>query len=155
MAREALELAEQRGWSQHPSVACAYLVLVGAHFEWGDLDAAQRYLDLGVACRPEPAISVAIALAQAVVSYAKGDPAAGLELLRRAQLDLRRLNGPHAMTVSLREWEARLLAATRRIEQAKRCSHPPRSVRFPRRRRLRSGPGCSLLRGMRPVPWRR
>jgi LuxR family transcriptional regulator, maltose regulon positive regulatory protein len=118
LAREALELAEQRGWSQHPSVACAYLVLVGAHFEWGDLDAAQRYLDLGVACRPEPAISVAIALAQAVVSHANGDPAAGLELLRDAQRDLRRLNGPHALAVSLREWEARLLAATGRIEQA-------------------------------------
>lgn len=84
----------------------------------GDLDAAQRYLDLAVACRPEPAISVAIALAQAVVSYANGDPAAGLELLRDAQQDLRRLNGPHALAVSLREWEARLLAATGRMEQA-------------------------------------
>ncbi len=86
--------------------------------EWGDLDAAQRYLDLGAACRPEPAIGVAIALAQAVVSHAKGGSAAGLELLGDAQQELRRLNGPHALAVSLREWEARLLVATGRIEQA-------------------------------------
>jgi LuxR family transcriptional regulator, maltose regulon positive regulatory protein len=118
LAREALELAERRGWSQQPNAACAYLVLGGAHLDWGDLDAAQRYLALGAACRPEPAISVAIALTRAVVFHAKGDPAAGLELLRDAQQDLRRLNGPHALALSLRDWEARLLVATGRIEQA-------------------------------------
>jgi LuxR family maltose regulon positive regulatory protein len=55
LAREALALAERRGWSQNPSAACAYLVLGGAHFDWGDLAAAERYLDLAMACRPEPA----------------------------------------------------------------------------------------------------
>src|SRR5918993_3358507 len=50
LAREALELAERRGWSQNPSAACAYLVLGGAHFDWGDLAAAERYLDLAMDC---------------------------------------------------------------------------------------------------------
>jgi LuxR family maltose regulon positive regulatory protein len=84
-----------------------------------------------VACRPEPAISVAIDLARAVVSHARGDAPAGLELLRAAQQDLRRLHGPHALTVSLREWEARLLAANGRAEQAQallqRSDRGPRS----------------------------
>jgi LuxR family maltose regulon positive regulatory protein len=131
LAREALQLAERRGWSHNPSAACAYLVLGGAHFEWGDLAAADHYLDLAVACRPEPAISVAIDLARAVVSHARGDAPAGLELLRAAQQDLRRLHGPHALTVSLREWEARLLAANGRAEQAQallqRSDRGPRS----------------------------
>lgn len=118
LAREALQLAERRGWSQNLSVACAYLVLGGAHFDWGDLAAADRYLDLAVACRPEPAISVAIDLTRAVVSHARGDTPAGLELLRAARQDLQRLHGPHALTASLWEWEARLLASTGRTEQA-------------------------------------
>jgi LuxR family maltose regulon positive regulatory protein len=119
LAREALALAERRGWSQNPSAACAYLVLGGAHFEWGDLAAAERYLDLAMACRPEPAISLTIGLTRAVAAHAKGDPAAGLEILRGAQQELERLNGPYVMAASLREWEARLLAATGQIEQAR------------------------------------
>jgi LuxR family maltose regulon positive regulatory protein len=119
LAREALMLAERRGWSQNPSTACAYLVLGGAHFEWGDLAAAERYLDLAMACRPEPAISLTIGLTRAVVAHAKGEPAAGLAILWSAQQELQQLNGPYVMAASLREWEARLLAATGRIEQAR------------------------------------
>ncbi|MFL6105264.1 MAG: LuxR C-terminal-related transcriptional regulator [Actinomycetes bacterium] len=119
LAREALALAERRGWSQNPSTACAYLVLGGARFDWGDLAAAERYLDLAMACRPEPAITLTIGLTRAVVAHANGDPAAALEVLRGAQQELQRLNGPYAMAASLREWEARLLAATGHIEQAR------------------------------------
>ena len=119
LAREALALAERRGWSQNPSAACAYLVLGGAHFDWGDLAAAERYLDLAMACRPEPAISLTIGLTRAVVTHANGDSAAGLEILRVAQQELQRLNGPYVMAASLREWEARLLAATGQVEQAR------------------------------------
>jgi LuxR family maltose regulon positive regulatory protein len=119
LAREALELADRRGWSQNPSVACAYLVLGGAHFDWGDLAAAERYLDLAMACRPEPAISLTIGLTRAVIAHAKGDPAAGLTILRDAQQELERLHGPYVMAASLQEWEARLLAAAGRIEQAR------------------------------------
>ena len=124
LAREALVLAERRGWSRQPNVACAYLVLGSAHLDRGDLAAADRYLELGAACRPEPAIGVAIGLARAVLSHAKGDPAAGLETLRGAQQELQRFNGPHAMAASLRQWEARLLAATGRIDEA-RALLPP------------------------------
>ena len=119
LAREALALAERRGWSQNPSTACAYLVLGGARFDWGDLAAAERYLDLAMACRPEPAITLTIGLTRAVITHAKGDPAAALEILRVAQQELQRLNGPYVMAASLREWEARLLAATGHIEQAR------------------------------------
>jgi LuxR family maltose regulon positive regulatory protein len=119
LAREALALAERRGWSQNPSAACAYLVLGGAHFEWGDLAAAGRYLDLAMACRPEPAISLTIGLTRAVAAHAKGESAAGLAILWGAQQELQRLNGPYVMAASLREWEARLLAATDRVDQAR------------------------------------
>jgi LuxR family maltose regulon positive regulatory protein len=118
LAREALALADRRGWSQNPSAACAYLVLGGAHFEWGDLAAAERYLDLSMACRPEPAISGTIGLTRAVAAHAKGEPAVGLAILREAQQELERLNGPYVMAASLRQWEARMLAATGRIQQA-------------------------------------
>jgi LuxR family maltose regulon positive regulatory protein len=118
LAREALALAERRGWAQNPSAACAYLVLGGAHFEWGDLAAAERYLDLAMACQPEPAIRLTIGLTRAVAAHAKGEPAAGLAILRGAQQELQRLNGPHVLAASLREWEARLLAATGQAEQA-------------------------------------
>jgi LuxR family transcriptional regulator, maltose regulon positive regulatory protein len=91
----------------------------GAHFEWGDLAAAERYLDLAMACRPEPAISLTIGLTRAVVARAKGEPAAGLAILRGAQQELERLNGPYVMAASLRQWEARLLAATGRVEEAR------------------------------------
>jgi LuxR family transcriptional regulator, maltose regulon positive regulatory protein len=128
LAQQALALAERRGWSQQPSVACAYLVLGGAHFDRGDLAAADRYLDLGAGCRPEPAISVTIALTRAVVAHARGDAAAGLEILRDAQQELQRLNGPYVLAASLAEWEVRLLAASGRIEQAQALlpsSHEP------------------------------
>jgi LuxR family maltose regulon positive regulatory protein len=118
LAQEALALAERRGWSQNPSAACAYLVLGGAHFDRGDLAAAERYLDLAMACRPEPAISLTIGLTRAVVAHAKGEPAAGLAILGDAQQELERLNGPYVLAASLQEWEARLLTATDRIEQA-------------------------------------
>jgi LuxR family transcriptional regulator, maltose regulon positive regulatory protein len=131
LAQEALALAERRGWSQNPSAACAYLVLGGAHFDWGDLAAAGRHLDLAMACRPEPAISLTIALTRAVVTHANGDPAAALEILRGAQKELQRLNGPYVMAASLREWEARLLAATGQVEQARALlstsDEPPQS----------------------------
>jgi LuxR family transcriptional regulator, maltose regulon positive regulatory protein len=119
LAGEALALAERRGWSQNPSAACAYLVLGGAHFEWGDLAAAERYLDLAMACRPEPAISGTIGLTRAVAARARGEPAAGLAILRGAQQELERLNGPYVLAASLRQWEARLLAATGRVEEAR------------------------------------
>src|SRR5215213_363119 len=119
LAQEALALAERRGWSQNPSAACAYLVLGGAHFEWGDLAAAERYLDLAMACRPEPAISGTIGLTRAVAALAKGEPATGLAILRGAQQELERLNGPYVLAASLRQWEARLLAATGRGDQAR------------------------------------
>jgi LuxR family transcriptional regulator, maltose regulon positive regulatory protein len=119
LAREALALAERRGWSQNPSAACAYLVLGGAHFEWGDLAAAERYLDLAMACRPEPAIGLTVGLTRAVAAHAKGDPAGGLAILRGAQQELERLNGPYVLAASLRQWAARLVAATGRVEQAR------------------------------------
>ena len=119
LAREALALAERRGWSQHSNLACAYLVLGGAHLYWGDLAAAARYLEAGVGCQPEPAAAVAIGLARAVAAHASGDPAAGLEILRGAQQQLRRFNGPHVMGAALREWEVRLLTVTGRVEQAR------------------------------------
>src|SRR5215216_1655998 len=119
LAQEALALAERRGWSQNPSAACAYLVLGGGHFEWGDLAAAERYLDLAMACRPEPAISLTIGLTRAVAARAKGEPATGLAILRGAQQELERLNGPYVLAASLRQWEARLLAATGRGDQAR------------------------------------
>ena len=72
-----------------------------------------------MACRPEPAISLTIGLTRAVVTHANGDSAAGLEILRVAQQELQRLNGPYVMAASLREWEARLLAATGQVEQAR------------------------------------
>src|SRR5204862_525943 len=99
-------------------VALATVSLYRARLR-GDLDAAERYLDLAMACRPEPAISLTIALTRAVVTHANGDPAAGLEILRGAQQELQRLNGPYVMAASLREWEARLLAATGQVEQAR------------------------------------
>ena len=131
LAQETLALAERRGWSRNPSAACAYLVLGGAHFDRGDLAAAERYLDLAMACRPEPAISLTIALTRAVVTHANGDPAAGLEILRGARKELQRLNGPYVLAASLREWEARLLAATGQVEQARALlstsDEPPQS----------------------------
>ena len=72
-----------------------------------------------MACRPEPAISLTIGLTRAVVARAKGEPAAGLAILRGAQQELERLNGPYVLAASLQEWEARLLAATDRIDQAR------------------------------------
>jgi hypothetical protein len=41
---------------------------------------AERYLDLALACRPEPAISITIGLTRAVAAYAKEDPAGGLAI---------------------------------------------------------------------------
>ena len=72
-----------------------------------------------MACGPEPAISLTIGLTRAVVAHAKGDPAAGLEILRGAQQELERLNGPYVLAASLRLWDARLLAATGRVDQAR------------------------------------
>jgi LuxR family maltose regulon positive regulatory protein len=59
-----------------------------------------------------------IGLTRAVAAHAKGEPAAGLAILREAQQELERLNGPYVMAASLRQWEARMLAATGRIQQA-------------------------------------
>jgi LuxR family maltose regulon positive regulatory protein len=101
-ARAALALPPCAGRCRLIGGAYAYLALALVRYEWDRLDDAERYLELAAGTGDpvaEPILTAGIAIARAGVLRARGELAAGYEVLVSARRDL----GANASPF-LREW---------------------------------------------------
>jgi LuxR family maltose regulon positive regulatory protein len=101
-ARAALALPPCAGQCRLVSSAYAYLALAFVRYEWDRLDDAERYLELAAGTGDqgaEPILTAGIAIARAGVLRARGELAAGYEVLVAAR---RELNGEPSRY--LRDW---------------------------------------------------
>ncbi|MFI0418780.1 LuxR C-terminal-related transcriptional regulator [Spongiactinospora sp. 9N601] len=87
IARTGLDLAERRGWTHTAEAAMAWHVLGWSHYLWGDLDAADQYLDRAedAARRGGAAEQATIRCDQALVQAARGDVGGALAALQEAR----------------------------------------------------------------------
>jgi LuxR family transcriptional regulator, maltose regulon positive regulatory protein len=102
--REALEVAEFRGWTGLGQAVVCFLALAALHLEWDDLPEAQRLLDAGLAAHrndPERIAFYALQATQARIHVAGGNIRQG----RRAIAACTAL-GPWAPPPLLRRWLA-------------------------------------------------
>ena len=115
IARNAVELAQLRGWEGSPQMMHALGALSLVEQEWDDLDAAEGHAhDLADIARrlDDVAGRAAVSIIQASLSLAGRDLDAelGLERLRGARVDLAGLESPRLQR-SVVALEARLMAA--------------------------------------------
>jgi LuxR family maltose regulon positive regulatory protein len=125
-ARAALALPPCAGRCRLVGAAYSYLALALVRYEWDRLDDAQRYLDLAAGPGDpdtEPILTVGIAVARTGLLRARGELAAGYEVLVAARRDV----GPNPSR-HLRDWliatEAELRTCYGDTETARELLNP-------------------------------
>jgi LuxR family maltose regulon positive regulatory protein len=120
LGREAVELAEERGWSSSMQAAGGYLALALVHYHRDELVEAGHYLDRAAAVpgtRPQP-VTLAIAMLRARLQRAWGDLPSSLATVASARQDLSGWRAP----VHLWRWlvltEAELRSAAGQAQSA-------------------------------------
>jgi LuxR family maltose regulon positive regulatory protein len=121
-SRQAIELAQQHGWSDEPFVAVAYTVLGGAMVSQGRLAEAERWL--GHAARilqpaVEPAVGMHLHYARGGLEMARGRHADAIAAFRAARQLTETLVTPHTLATSMQAHMLQalvLLGATRQVE---------------------------------------
>jgi LuxR family maltose regulon positive regulatory protein len=89
-AGTALTLAERRGWTLLPAAAIGYMSLAVVRLWREDLEAAERLTEQAAAAASksrERLVGPAVALAQARLLLARGDPLGALDRLRTASIE--------------------------------------------------------------------
>ena len=85
--RQALELAERRGWAGTPQTAMAHMALSVVHLWWHELDSAEEQVqraEQALEGTGERLLPAAVALMRARLALMRGDPLQALEGLRGA-----------------------------------------------------------------------
>jgi len=102
-AQDALGIPSCPGHRRMVHTAHAYLALAIAHYEWDEVDDADRYLNLASgASEParDPALAAAIAIVRALLLQARGDLTQGYETLLAGRRDL----GDQVPSTYLGDW---------------------------------------------------
>jgi LuxR family maltose regulon positive regulatory protein len=84
-AEVAIRLAQRRGWTALPAAAMAYQALASIHIYRNELDVAQRLVErsrAGIVRSPERFGPLSLALVQARLLIARGEPLTALDALR-------------------------------------------------------------------------
>ncbi len=123
-SRQAIDLAEEHGWSDEPFVAVAYTVLGGAMVSQGRLAEAERWL--GRAARTlqpevEPAVGMHLHYARGGLDMARGHHANAIAAFRAARQLAETLVTPHTLATPLRAHMLQalvLLGETRQVERS-------------------------------------
>jgi LuxR family maltose regulon positive regulatory protein len=123
-SRQAVELAEQHGWTGEPAAGNAYVVL-GSVLAWqGRLEEAEGWVQRAertVRPETEPAVGVRVHFIRGLVELARGRDADALAALRAAERLAGHLAAPGYLISVVRAWllEALVrLGETERAEQA-------------------------------------
>src|SRR5690348_8813684 len=123
-ARQAIDLADQHGWSDEPFVAVAYTVLGGAMVSQGRLAEGERWLGHAAhTLRPdvEPAVGMHLHYARGGLEMARGRHADAIAAFRAAQQLAEKLVTPHTLATPMRAHTLQalvLLGETGRVERS-------------------------------------
>ena len=123
-SRQAIDLAEEHGWSDEPFVAVAYTVLGGAMVSQGRLAEAERWL--GRAARTlqpevEPAVGMHLHYARGGLEMARGHHANAIAAFQAARQLAETLVTPHTLATPMRAHMLQalvLLGETRQVERS-------------------------------------
>jgi LuxR family maltose regulon positive regulatory protein len=99
LGRQAIELAERRGWGEEPIAGVAYAQLAGVMVGQGQLEEAERWFGrAGRALRVElePAAGINMHWPRAVLELVRGRPERALEAIRAAEALAGQLRTPYA-----------------------------------------------------------
>jgi LuxR family transcriptional regulator, maltose regulon positive regulatory protein len=108
--RQAIAVAERVGWSTHPFVGVAYMLLGSLLIECGRLAEGERWLqraDPILARGPEPAATVGLRHAQGMLDMARGRFAEALAAFRDGERLTEQLRAPHFLAAVARQWQLR------------------------------------------------
>src|SRR5690242_8889210 len=122
--KQAIDLADQHGWSDEPFVAVAYTVLGGAMVSQGRLAEGERWL--GHAAHTlrsdvEPAVGMHLHYARGGLEMARGRHADAIAAFRAAQQLAEKLVTPHTLATPMRAHTLQalvLLGETGRVERS-------------------------------------
>jgi LuxR family maltose regulon positive regulatory protein len=135
LSARAVELAEQRGWSEGPSVACAYLARAAGAYRSGAFEHAEGLASHAAAAArsAEAPLQTATAALQALALAAAGPRSAARGVLKLRALRVtiaRAAELPRFLERALVDIEARVLLAAGEVAQARavlaaaRAAHP-------------------------------
>jgi LuxR family maltose regulon positive regulatory protein len=106
-SREAIELADRLGWSQHPVVGDAYLALGGGVLSRGRLEQADLWLDRATRALSgvrDPEASVSLPFTRGILRFAQRRYDEAVTSLRDAE----RAPATHFLSASARTWRLRV-----------------------------------------------
>jgi len=119
-SRQAIDLAERRGWTDDPPAGFAYMAL-GSVLAWqGRLDEAEAWVQRAertVRAEADPAAALRVLYFRGQLELGRGRPAGALAAFRAAE----RLAGPYPLAGQIRAWLLHALVRlgdTDRAEQA-------------------------------------
>jgi LuxR family maltose regulon positive regulatory protein len=121
---QAIELANQHGWADHPVVGVAYLALGVAMVTQGRLEDAERALSQAertVRTEVDPAAGMRLLYGRGMLEFVSGRHDAALRAFQAAERLARPLVTPHTLALRLRSHLLQTLARqgeTRQVEQA-------------------------------------
>jgi LuxR family transcriptional regulator, maltose regulon positive regulatory protein len=121
---QAIELARQHGWTDHPIAGVAYLALGVAMVTQGRLEDAERALDQAertVRTEVDPAAGMRLRYGRGMLEFVSGRHDAALSAFQAAERLASALVTPHTLALRLRSHLLQTLARkgeTRRVEQA-------------------------------------
>ena len=122
--RQAIELADQHGWSDEPFTGVAHLALGVAMVTQGRLEEAGRALDRAertIRTEAEPTAGMRLHYGRGMLEFVSGRHDAALRAFQTAERLCGSLRAPHTLAVRLRSHLLQTLTRTgetRRVEQA-------------------------------------
>jgi LuxR family maltose regulon positive regulatory protein len=118
-SRQAIDLAERRGWTDDPAAGIAYTALGGVLAWQGRLDEAEPWVQRAertIRAEADPAAALSVRYFRGALELACGRTAGALATFRTAE----RLAGPYPLAGQIRAW---LLHTLVRLGNTERAEH--------------------------------
>jgi ATP/maltotriose-dependent transcriptional regulator MalT len=123
-SREAIELAEQHGWTDVPAAGIAYQALGGAlvaHLRLEEAEGWIRRAERTVRPEAEPAAALLVRFIRGLLELARGRDADALAALRAAERLAGHLAAPHYLALPTQAWLLQALVRLGELEQAEQA----------------------------------
>ena len=123
-SRQAIELAEQHGWTDEPAAGMAFVIFGGAQTEQGRLEEAEPWVQRAertVRADAEPAVAVTVHHVRGLLELARGRDADALAAFRAAERLAGLLAGPHYLVPGARARQLQALLRLGETEQAEQA----------------------------------
>jgi LuxR family maltose regulon positive regulatory protein len=122
LLRQAIELADRLGWSNHPNVAVGCVTLGQVLIDRGGFEEGEQLLERAepiLVSAPELAGTVALRHAQGMLEFGRGRFAEALAAFRDGERLVAQLRAPHFLGEVERQWQLRAQLRLGEIEPAR------------------------------------